>query len=152
MTSFLSTLLQSVFRSARTNSGPHLGPTQTTTPWTWGNVATQRWFSHSRIQQRSPLHQNFPPVAEEGIDGIFQSTAQVSSGRSIVVTSSNPNPAYFRLNTILTYDNIRRELRLKRRYEKPTKKRLRLKVERANKRFNALVQEKMNLVDKMRRL
>ncbi|KAJ1964063.1 hypothetical protein IWQ62_003037 [Dispira parvispora] len=150
MSSFLSTSLQSVFRSARSNAVPRLGSTQITTPWSY--AAAQRWFSHSRIQQRSPLHQNFPPVAEDGIDGIFRSTAQVSSGRSIVVTSSNPNPAYFRLNTILNYDNVRRELRLKRRYEKPTKKRLRLKVERASKRFNALVQEKMALVDKMRRL
>ncbi|RKP38027.1 hypothetical protein BJ085DRAFT_10137, partial [Dimargaris cristalligena] len=72
------------------------------------------------------------------------------SGRSIGIMGNSPLPAYSRLNTLLNNDGIRQELRRKRKYEKPTKKRIRLSVQRASKRFDALVQQKMALVDKMR--
>ncbi|KAJ1927099.1 hypothetical protein IWQ60_003219 [Tieghemiomyces parasiticus] len=113
-----------------------------------GTTLLARSFSISPLAARSALHLNFPP----SVSSTPSHHRDVSSGRSIAVLTANPMAPYSRLNGILSGNNIRRELRLKRRYEKPNKKRVRLSIERSNKRFNAMVREKMELVDKMRRM
>ncbi|KAJ1970791.1 hypothetical protein H4R35_005654 [Dimargaris xerosporica] len=115
------------------------------------NANSSRGFSSSQATFRSPLAQNFPPSTERNL-GPYKIGENHSSGRSLGVSSSSPVVAYYRLNRILNENDVRREFKLRRRYEKPTQKRIRLKVERSNRRFNALVREKLNLVEKMRRL
>ncbi|KAI8390345.1 hypothetical protein BD560DRAFT_362188 [Blakeslea trispora] len=69
-------------------------------------------------------------------------------GRSIAV--SNPNTAYKRLNSILVQNNVRRELRANRYYEKPNVARRRKNIERNRKLFGAMVGKKVALIMQMK--
>ncbi|KAI8320285.1 hypothetical protein GQ54DRAFT_243790, partial [Martensiomyces pterosporus] len=71
-------------------------------------------------------------------------------GRSVPVVAGGANKAYARLNRILSDNNIRRELSLRRRYEKPKYKRQRLRQESHARRFKEEVKQKVNLIMKMK--
>lgn len=71
------------------------------------------------------------------------------SGRSIG-SVSNPNTAYRRLNSILTQNNVRRELRANRYYEKPNVTRRRKNIERNRKLFGAMIGKKVALIMQMK--
>ncbi|ETS64496.1 hypothetical protein PaG_00958 [Moesziomyces aphidis] len=69
------------------------------------------------------------------------------SGRSIRVTpSADPARAYAQLATLLKKNNVRGELRLQQRYEKPNEERRRKKSERHRRRFADMVRKKVQLV------
>jgi ribosomal protein S21 len=63
---------------------------------------------------------------------------------------SNPNTAYRRLNSILTQNNVRRELRANRYYEKPNVTRRRKNIERNRKLFGAMIGKKVALIMQMK--
>ncbi|KAI9500264.1 hypothetical protein GGI25_001142 [Coemansia spiralis] len=71
-------------------------------------------------------------------------------GRSVPVTAGGASKAYARLNRIITDNNVRRELNLRRRYEKPKYKRQRLRYESHARRFKKEVQKKVQLIMKMK--
>ncbi|KAJ2247320.1 hypothetical protein GGI13_005093 [Coemansia sp. RSA 455] len=71
-------------------------------------------------------------------------------GRAVPVTNGNPASAYGRLNRILTENNVRRELFLRKRYEKPKYKRQRLRRESHARLFKEEVRRKVHLVMNMR--
>jgi ribosomal protein S21 len=72
-----------------------------------------------------------------------------SDGRSIAVSSGGDFArAMTNLNSIFRVNNIRTELRLGERYEKPNQKRRRLASERHRRRFAHMVREKVQLVSK----
>jgi ribosomal protein S21 len=71
------------------------------------------------------------------------------SGRSIG-SVTNPNTAYRRLNSILTQNNVRRELRANRYYEKPNVTRRRKNIERNRKLFGAMIGKKVALIMQMK--
>lgn len=85
----------------------------------------------------------------------FQAKSELSasleaySGRSIG-NVTNATVAYRRLNNILSKNNVRRELRAKRYYEKPAVARRRKKIERNRKLFAALVGKKVGLIMQMK--
>lgn len=69
------------------------------------------------------------------------------SGRSIRVTpQADPARAYAQLAVLLRRNNIRQELRLQDRYEKPNEERRRKKSERHRRRFADMVRRKVQLV------
>lgn len=69
------------------------------------------------------------------------------SGRSIRVTpQADPARAYAQLAVLLRRNNIRQELRLQQRYEKPNEERRRKKSERHRRRFADMVRRKVQLV------
>ncbi|PWY98759.1 hypothetical protein BCV70DRAFT_163846 [Testicularia cyperi] len=69
------------------------------------------------------------------------------SGRSIRVTpQSDPARAYGQLSVLLRRNNVRQELRLQQRYEKPNEERRRKKSERHRRRFADMVRQKVQLV------
>lgn len=69
------------------------------------------------------------------------------SGRSIRVTpQADPARAYGQLSVLLRRNNVRNELRLQQRYEKPNQERRRKKSERHRRRFADLVRKKVQLV------
>lgn len=70
-------------------------------------------------------------------------------GRSIG-SVTNPNVAYKRLNSILMQNNVRRELRANRYYEKPNVARRRKNIERNRKLFGAMVGKKVALIMQMK--
>ncbi|KAJ2825914.1 hypothetical protein FBU31_003580 [Coemansia sp. 'formosensis'] len=71
-------------------------------------------------------------------------------GRAVPVTNGNAASAYGRLNRILTENNVRRELYLRKRYEKPKYKRQRLRRESHARLFKEEVRRKVHLVMNMR--
>lgn len=85
----------------------------------------------------------------------FQAKSELSaslepySGRSIG-NVTNATVAYRRLNSILSKNNVRRELRANRYYEKPAVARRRKKIERNRKLFAALVGKKVGLIMQMK--
>ncbi|SNX86205.1 related to MRP21 - mitochondrial ribosomal protein of the small subunit [Melanopsichium pennsylvanicum] len=69
------------------------------------------------------------------------------SGRSIRVTpQADPQRAYGQLSVLLRRNNVRQELRLQQRYEKPNEERRRKKSERHRRRFADMVRRKVQLV------
>lgn len=69
------------------------------------------------------------------------------SGRSIRVTpQADPSRAYGQLSVLLRRNNVRQELRLQQRYEKPNEERRRKKSERHRRRFADMVRKKVQLV------
>ncbi|SPO27866.1 related to MRP21 - mitochondrial ribosomal protein of the small subunit [Ustilago trichophora] len=69
------------------------------------------------------------------------------SGRSIRVTpQADPSRAYGQLSVLLRRNNVRQELRLQQRYEKPNEERRRKKSERHRRRFADMVRRKVQLV------
>ncbi|RCI02742.1 hypothetical protein CU098_011607 [Rhizopus stolonifer] len=70
-------------------------------------------------------------------------------GRSIG-SVTNPNTAYKRLNSILMQNNVRKELRANRYYEKPNVARRRKNIERNRKLFGAMVGKKVALIMQMK--
>ena len=69
------------------------------------------------------------------------------SGRSIRVTpQADPARAYGQLSVLLRRNNLRQELRLQERYEKPNQERRRKKSERHRRRFADMVRRKVQLV------
>ncbi|KAI7903470.1 uncharacterized protein BX663DRAFT_485624 [Cokeromyces recurvatus] len=71
------------------------------------------------------------------------------SGRSIGPVS-NPIIAYKRLGSILHQNNVRKELRANRYYEKPNVARRRKNIERNRKLFGAMVGKKVALIMQMK--
>ncbi|CAO0795994.1 unnamed protein product [Mucor circinelloides] len=71
------------------------------------------------------------------------------SGRSIG-SVTNPNTAYRRLSSILSQNNVRRELRANRYYEKPNVARRRKNIERNRKLFGAMIGKKVALIMQMK--
>ncbi|KAJ1864999.1 hypothetical protein LPJ73_000130 [Coemansia sp. RSA 2703] len=86
----------------------------------------------------------------------FQINSQKSNigsqqtGRSVPVASGGSSRAYARLNRILAENNVRRELSLRKRYEKPKYKRQRLRRESHARRFKEEVRNKVKLIMKMK--
>ncbi|KAJ2609490.1 hypothetical protein H4S08_004032 [Coemansia sp. RSA 1365] len=80
---------------------------------------------------------------------IRQDNGMVS--RSVSVLHGDAVKAYGRLNRILAENDIRRELRLRERYEKPTYKRQRLRRESHARRFKDEVRRKVHLIYRMSR-
>ncbi|ORY94484.1 hypothetical protein BCR43DRAFT_476231 [Syncephalastrum racemosum] len=70
-------------------------------------------------------------------------------GRSIG-NVTNTMSAYYRLNAILKNNNVRKELRANRHYEKPTVARRRKNIERNRKLFGAMVSKKVALIMQMK--
>ncbi|EPQ28557.1 uncharacterized protein PFL1_03861 [Pseudozyma flocculosa PF-1] len=69
------------------------------------------------------------------------------SGRSITIgPQSDPARAYGQLSVLLRRNNVRNELRLQQRYEKPNEERRRKKSERHRRRFADMVRKKVQLV------
>ena len=68
---------------------------------------------------------------------------------SIPAPSRNPSSAYYQLSRILRENNIRQELRLRHRYEKPTCLRKRLKSEAWRRRFGREVGQRVSTVMQM---
>ena len=73
-----------------------------------------------------------------------------SAGRSVPVAKGDLARAMANLNSIFRINNVRTELRLGERYEKPNQKRRRLASERHRRRFAHMVREKVQLVSSMR--
>ncbi|KAJ1898044.1 hypothetical protein LPJ66_002997 [Kickxella alabastrina] len=71
-------------------------------------------------------------------------------GRSVPVAAGSAVKAYGRLNRILSENNVRRELSLRKRYEKPKYKRQRLKREGHARRFKEEVRKKVHLIMQMK--
>ncbi|KAJ2384912.1 hypothetical protein GGI23_006828 [Coemansia sp. RSA 2559] len=84
------------------------------------------------------------------LDKGLSSTGVPIVGRSVAVVSGGPAKAYARLNRIMTTNNVRRELYLRQRYEKPKYKRQRLRFESHARRFKDEVRNKVHLVMKMK--
>ncbi|OZJ06968.1 hypothetical protein BZG36_00242 [Bifiguratus adelaidae] len=80
----------------------------------------------------------------------YQPSLAAYRGRSIPVTSVNPNTSYRRLNSILNENGIRRELRMHDYYEKPTAKRRRQAIQRNRKLFAEAVRRKVGLIMQMK--
>lgn len=69
------------------------------------------------------------------------------SGRSIRITpQADASRAYGQLSTLLNRNNVKQELRLQQRYEKPNEERRRKKSERHRRRFADMVRRKVQLV------
>lgn len=69
------------------------------------------------------------------------------SGRSILVGSDNDvNRAYSSLSSLMARNQVRRELKLTERFEKPNRERNRKKSERHRRRFADMVRKKVQLV------
>ena len=69
------------------------------------------------------------------------------SGRSVNISeASDVARAYAQLSAILSRNNVRNELRLQERYEKPNEERRRKKSERHRRRFADMVRKKVQLV------
>ncbi|KAJ2083175.1 hypothetical protein H4R24_001005 [Coemansia sp. RSA 988] len=91
---------------------------------------------------------------QEFANGIAGQLAKREDGmvsRSVPVLHGEAARAFGRLNRILSENNIRRELKLRERYEKPTNKRQRLRRESHARRFKDEVRRKVHLVYKMSR-
>ncbi|KAJ2284897.1 hypothetical protein IWW55_007412, partial [Coemansia sp. RSA 2706] len=73
-------------------------------------------------------------------------------GRSVPVFGGGAARAYSRLNRILSENKIREEVMRRRRHEKPTYKRQRLRRESHARRFKDAVRKKVHLVWKMKTL
>ncbi|KAJ1876242.1 hypothetical protein H4R99_006414 [Coemansia sp. RSA 1722] len=71
-------------------------------------------------------------------------------GRSVPVATGGAVKAYGRLNRILAENNVRRELSLRKRYEKPKYKRQRLRRESHARRFKDEVRKKVHLIMQMK--
>lgn len=72
--------------------------------------------------------------------------AKPYSGRSVAVIGGDVNRAFMQLNQVLSRNNVRRELKLGDRYEKPNRERNRKKSERHRRRFADMVRRKVQLV------
>ncbi|KAJ2777397.1 hypothetical protein H4R18_005177 [Coemansia javaensis] len=73
-------------------------------------------------------------------------------GRTVPVSAGGAGRAYARLNRILSDNNVRGELALRKRYEKPKYKRQRLRRQAHARKFKAEVKKKVQLVYKMKSL
>ncbi|WFD32550.1 hypothetical protein MSPP1_003598 [Malassezia sp. CBS 17886] len=81
----------------------------------------------------------------------MQSPAKPTSGRSVSIANSNAqgNNAtvlYRTLMRLLRRNNVRRELKLQERYEKPNQMRRRKRSERHRRRFADMVRKKVQLI------
>jgi ribosomal protein S21 len=93
-----------------------------------GSTQNDRWEKHHEQARKR--------MAETRLE------AGKYAGRSVSVTDFVPlQIAFGRLGRLLTQNNVRKELRLVERYEKPTNKRRRLKSERHRRRFAEMVGE-----------
>ncbi|KAJ2760725.1 hypothetical protein H4S06_001582 [Coemansia sp. BCRC 34490] len=81
--------------------------------------------------------------------GMYNMGSQVV-GRSVPVISGGPAKSYARLNRIMMENNVRKELNLRKRYEKPKYKRQRLRFESHARRFKEEVGKKVKLVMRMK--
>ncbi|KAJ2887597.1 hypothetical protein IWW38_005104, partial [Coemansia aciculifera] len=79
------------------------------------------------------------------LTGMINNMGSSIVGRAVPVTNGNPAKAYGRLNRILTENNVRRELFLRKRYEKPKYKRQRLRRESHARLFKEEVRRKVHL-------
>ncbi|RKP04580.1 hypothetical protein THASP1DRAFT_10184, partial [Thamnocephalis sphaerospora] len=77
------------------------------------------------------------------------SAARVA-GRSLAVHYDNPAQTYRRLQQLLNRDQIRKRLRMRERYEKPTQRRQREKKESDMRVFQRTVARKVRLVKQMK--
>ncbi|KAJ1965968.1 Dpp4p [Dipsacomyces acuminosporus] len=104
----------------------------------------------------APGSSNQPTAAELRQQFANNLSSQISNigshvvGRSVPVVAGGATKAYARLNRILSDNNIRRELSLRRRYEKPKYKRQRLRQESHARRFKEEVKQKVHLIMKMK--
>ncbi|KAJ2718922.1 hypothetical protein GGI07_005517 [Coemansia sp. Benny D115] len=84
------------------------------------------------------------------LQNVASSVMTQEVGRSVPVTSGNVSKAYARLNRILAENNVRQELNLRKRYEKPKYKRQRLRREAHARRFKEEVRKKVHLILQMK--
>ncbi|KAJ1666810.1 hypothetical protein IW140_002535 [Coemansia sp. RSA 1813] len=103
-----------------------------------GSIASKRLAEEKRKQ--------FASILNSGLTNM----GAPAMGRSVAVISGGPSKAYARLNRIMTENNVRRELFLRKRYEKPKYKRQRLRFESHARRFKDEVRNKVHLVMKMK--
>ena len=134
------------------------------------NSLAQLINSNSNFQTNSlndPLLSNRTLTAEESWSQAHQQRMRtldneqplsLYSGRTVVVgkydkqnQSSQLDKSWKRLNGILARNDVRRELILRDRYEKPNQMRRRLRSERHRRRFAEYIRQKVNLVNEIRR-
>ncbi|KAJ2549440.1 hypothetical protein EV175_004449 [Coemansia sp. RSA 1933] len=98
------------------------------------------------IRAAEDTHMRFVKSLDIGIS----SREMLPAGVTVDVAAGTPGKAYARLNRIITENNVRRELMLRKRYEKPKYKRQRLRFESHARRFKEEVQRNVHLVKKMK--
>ena len=91
----------------------------------------------------TPLAADFTTLKE------LSTSLEPYAGRSIG-NVNNPHVAYRRVNAICRWNNVQREIRANRYYEKPTVARRRKNIERNRKLFGAMVGKKVALIMQMK--
>ncbi|KAI9497407.1 hypothetical protein BDB00DRAFT_868448 [Zychaea mexicana] len=115
--------------------------------------AARPFSTASTILQQSAEKKAAPsmaiPAADWDVKTELATSLEPYAGRSIA-NVANPNVAYRRVNSILAQNNVRREVRSNRYYEKPTVARRRKNIERNRKLFGAMVGKKVALIMQMK--
>jgi ribosomal protein S21 len=115
------------------------------------NTSVLRQVTEGGIKEEASNTPALPGLlsAEYSKPSELSTSLDAYSGRSIG-SVTNPNTAYRRLNAILSQNNVRRELRANRNYEKPNVTRRRKNIERNRKLFGAMIGKKVALIMQMK--
>ncbi|KAJ8660496.1 ribosomal protein S21 [Lichtheimia ornata] len=107
------------------------------------NPAVSEATTNNPTTPTSPLAADFTTLKE------LSTSLEPYAGRSIG-NVNNPNVAYRKVNAICRWNNVQREIRANRYYEKPTVARRRKNIERNRKLFGAMVGKKVALIMQMK--
>ncbi|KAJ1919828.1 hypothetical protein H4219_001737 [Mycoemilia scoparia] len=107
-----------------------------------GNPKSKLLFDEDRIRQRQ--------LRDEVNRDLNSVGGGYSTGRSLAVEHGRVGFTFRKLNQMMEDNGVKKELRLRRRYEKPTLRRKRERREANSRRFAAAVREKVKLVMKMK--
>lgn len=134
-------------------------PRENPTDGTSSSYLPKSTLSHSRVPSGAPRRDGSSNVSSmvEQLDTEFRDRPTFglpkpctpTTGRSLSMTSTYNNTSatlYRQLSQILNRNNVRRELRLNERYEKPNQMRRRKRSERHRRRFADMVRKKVQLV------
>lgn len=134
-------------------------PREKSTDGTSSSYLPKSTSSHSRVSSGAPRRDGSSSVSSmvEQLDAEFRDRPTFglpkpctpTTGRSLSMTSTYNNTSatlYRQLSQILNRNNVRRELRLNERYEKPNQMRRRKRSERHRRRFADMVRKKVQLV------
>lgn len=99
--------------------------------------------TNNNASTTTPLAADFTTLKE------LSTSLEPYAGRSIG-NVNNPHVAYRRVNAICRWNNVQREIRANRYYEKPTVARRRKNIERNRKLFGAMVGKKVALIMQMK--
>lgn len=86
--------------------------------------------------------------AQRPLIGLPVQSDPATFGRSVRVTDNDVAGAYRIMNSVLRRNDVRRELRLQDRYEKPNQMRRRKRSERHRRRFRDLIRKRVQLVSR----